>query len=303
MRTYRADKALASSWALATALDPLDVARLRPLMERSRGAREVVIGLVDGPVDFDHPDLAMPTSARVGKADCAVDSSAACQHGTLVTGILVARRESAAPAICPDCTVHIRPIFSEFSAAGLPRASIAELADALTDCLRAGVRVINVSAGLDGALAGAEGLRQVLDHALRRGVVVVAAAGNAATVGGSTLTRHPAVIPAVACDAQGRPLDESSLSFSTGRQGLLGPGDRVVSTAAGGGVGEISGSSAAAPFVTGTLALLWSLFPTASAAELRLAVAGNVGRRSGLVPRPLDAEATYWRLSGERRVR
>jgi subtilisin family serine protease len=301
MRTYRADGAPAST-ALATASDPLDLARLRPLLDRTRGSPEVHIGLIDGPVDLDHPDLCVAASAQTGTADCAVDSSAACRHGTLVAGILVARRGSAAPAICPDCTVHLRPIFSEFCGEGPPRASMEELANALNECVRAGARVVNVSAGLSGALATDVGLRDVLDHALRSGVVVVAAAGNAATVGGSTLTRHPAVIPVVACDSRGQPLGLSSLSFSIGRQGLLGPGDRVVSTAAGGGFGEISGSSAAAPFVAGTLALLWSLFPAASAAQLRIAVAGNGSRRPSLVPRRLDAEAIYRRLSHGRHI-
>jgi hypothetical protein len=36
----------------------LDLVRLTPLMERTRGTGEIRIGLVDGPVAIDHPDLA-----------------------------------------------------------------------------------------------------------------------------------------------------------------------------------------------------------------------------------------------------
>jgi hypothetical protein len=34
-------------------------------------------------------------------------------HGTFVTGMLFARRNSVAPAICPNCTLILRPIFVE----------------------------------------------------------------------------------------------------------------------------------------------------------------------------------------------
>ena len=40
-------------------------------------------------------------------------SSAACVHGTFVAGILSAKRGSAAPAVCPDCTLLVNPVFSE----------------------------------------------------------------------------------------------------------------------------------------------------------------------------------------------
>ena len=97
-------------------LNVLDLVKLTPLMELTSGRSEIVIGLVDGPVVIGHPDLAgenvREIPGRVG-GTCAQASSLACMHGTFVAGILCAKRSSAAPAICPGCTLLVRPIFSE----------------------------------------------------------------------------------------------------------------------------------------------------------------------------------------------
>src|SRR5438270_314158 len=94
----------------------LDLVRLFPLMERTVGRANLTVGLIDGPVAADHPDLG---TARIGgchdreEAACSRAFSAACMHGTLVAGVLSSRRGSDAPAICPGCKLLVRPIFSE----------------------------------------------------------------------------------------------------------------------------------------------------------------------------------------------
>src|SRR5450759_3947819 len=90
--------------------------KLKALMQRTSGSPEVKIGLVDGPVVTQHPDLANEHLRELpGKngGSCSQAASAACLHGTFVAGILSAKRNSPAPAICPGCTLLIRPIFAE----------------------------------------------------------------------------------------------------------------------------------------------------------------------------------------------
>ena len=137
-------------------------------------------------------------------------------------------------------------------------------------------------------------LEQALDRAARRGVIVVVAAGNQGTLGSTAITRHPWVIPVVAYDLRGRPMEHSNLGSSIGRRGLGASGDRVTSLGANGKPLTLGGTSAAAPFVTGTVALLWSEFPAASATEIKLAVRGaSMARRTTVVPPLLDAWAAY----------
>ena len=284
----------------------LDLVGLPPLMARTSGRPEISIGLIDGPVALDHPDLAAENIREVpGKlpAACADASDAACAHGTFIAGILVARRTSVAPAICPGCNLLVRPIFSQAPANGeqMPSASAGELADAIIDVIDAGARVINLSVALQGPSPGGGGsLQQALDFALRRGVVVVAAAGNQGAVGGSVITSHPWVIPVVAYDLRGRPMGISNLGASIGRCGLGAPGEAVTSL----GITDpltMGGTSAATPFVTGAVALTWSEFPGASTAQVRSAVTQAAApRRTAIVPPLLNAWASYRAMSKAR---
>lgn len=283
---------------------PLDVVRLTSLTEIARGRPEIAIGLIDGPVLLTHPELAGQSIQEVpGKlrGTCARADSAACLHGTFVAGILCARRDSAAPAICPGCTLLVRPIYSETNPAtgDRPSATLEELAEAVVDCVNAGARVLNLSSGLtQSSPRGSWRLGQALDYATSRGVIVVAAAGNQGWVGNSVITSHAGVIPVAACDLRGWPLSGSNLGRSIGHRGLLAPGLGITSLGANGGLQTSGGTSAAAPFVSGTIALLWSEFPHADISRIRLAILqATPARRRTIVPPLLDAWTAYQALS------
>lgn len=282
---------------------PWDLVRLGPVMERGIGRPEVVIGLIDGPVATDHPDLARESIRKLPGHDgsCAYLGSAACLHGTFVAGILSARRGTAAPALCPGCTLVVRPIFSEAAGAnpGMPVAIASDLAAALVDCMEAGARILNLSASLVQASRRDErDLLTVLDHARQRGVVVVAATGNQASVGGSVITRHPWVVPVVGYTRNGKPMSQSNLGAAIGRYGLGAPGEGVTSLRPTGQPITSEGTSVAAPFVAGAFALLMSAFPRASATQVRWASAwAATSRRRTVVPPLLDGWAAYQLLS------
>jgi subtilisin family serine protease len=285
-------------------MEAVDLVRLPPLMSLGHGRPEISVALVDGPVAGDHPDLSRSSIKAISSgaaATCLRTNSAACTHGTLVAGILVAHRESAAPAICPGCTLLLRPIFNENSTGNerMPTASPQELATAIRDAIRAGANVVNLSAALVQPSPRGEGqLKQALDHAALRGVLVVAAAGNHSTVGSSVITHHPWVIPVTSCDLQGRPTAESNLGASIGRRGLAAPGENITSLGSDGRTRTFGGTSAAAPFVTGAIALLWSEFPDADATRIKLALTQAVTRsRTTIVPPVLDAWFAYQHLS------
>lgn len=281
-------------------MSPLELVKLTALMERTSGRAEIRVGLIDGPVAINHPDLATENvrelPGQLG-ATCTQANSVACLHGTFVAGILCGKRNSIAPALCPKCTLLVRPIFAEaiFKNGQMPSATPEELAAAIIETINAGARILNLSVALaQPSLKGERELEEALDYAARRGVIVVAAAGNQGTLGSSAITRHPWVIPVVACDLRGRPISQSNLGSSIGRRGLGAPGEEITSLGAEGKPLTFGGTSVATPFVTGAIALLWSEFPAASVAEVKFAVTqASARRRATVVPPLLDAWAAY----------
>jgi subtilisin family serine protease len=275
---------------------------LPTLLRRTSGIQAIGIALIDGPVAVGHPLLANDNiRVLTGAAACSQADSLACRHGTLVAGVLHARRDATVPGICPGCTLIVRPVFSEGAALtetnGLPSATLAEVTSAILEAVKAGARIINLSiAPTDQGPGSEDAVEQALNAAARRGILVVAASGNQGTLGSSVITRHPWVIPVVACDGSGVVSALFNLGASIGRNGLAAPGEDIESLAATGGTATFSGTSAAVPLVTGTLGLLWSLFPATNAASLRLALVGRARRRS-VTPPLLNAAAAYETLA------
>ena len=289
-------------------MTPLDLVELTPLINRTSGRAEVTIGLIDGPIAMGHPELTTDHIRNLdgnGDASCSRSDSMACLHGTFVAGILNAKRGSSAPAICPGCTLLVRPVFTETTTAQpqLPSTTPKELAAAIIECVDAGARCINLSLALAQPSSRAEReLEQVLDHATRRGVIIVAAAGNQGTLGSTVITRHPWVIPVVACDAQGKPISESNFGSSVGRRGLRAPGQSITSLGTEGKPATMGGTSVATPFVSGTIALLWSAFPKATSVQVKFAITQAFApRRATVVPPLLNAWAAYQFIAATQR--
>jgi subtilisin family serine protease len=274
----------------------LTLCRVAPLLAWLRGDPDVVIGLVDGPVAIDHPGLepcqvhGMTLPVRWCQGGC---------PGTFVAGVLVGRRDSSAPALCPGCTLVSRPVRGDVADdGGDVEASPDQIAAAIEDCLEAGARIVNVSVVLPPAAAeGSAALTAVLDRAARRGVLLVVAAGPAPR--GSALSLHPWVVPVAACTATGVPLPSAQLGPRLARRTLLAPGEHITSLDGRGGLVIRSGAAAAVPFVSGTAALLWSALPDTGVDALRHALLCTAhGSPVTSTPRLLDAWAAYAHLRG-----
>lgn len=287
-----------------TRTSPLALASLQGLMARTSGTSDIVVALVDGPVASNHPDLAAARIRDVAGTHSGTCTrlSHACAHGTHMAAILVARRSSRAPAICPGCTLLVRPIFAEtINGARMPTATPEGLCQAIVECVDGGARVLNLSAATDApSLRTERELQQSLDYAARQGVLVVAAVGNQGTLGSSAITRHDWVIPVAAADSLGRAMSQSNLGSSVGRRGLIAPGE-AVETVGLDGASMTGLTSCATAFVTGTVALLWSEFPSASAAEIRHAVTQHP-LRTAVTPPLLNGAAAYRMMAAHRQT-
>jgi subtilisin family serine protease len=287
-------------------MDPLDQTKLRSLMNITSGIPEVVIGIIDGPVYLTHPALERSKIRTVKDSQlvaCKKANSIACQHGTFVAGILCATRGLSAPAICPNCKVILYPIFSEehLSAKGaratIPRSRPEELAESIIQTIDAGAKIINLSLGLTSpSLMRSQELGDAYDYALKKGVIVVTAAGNQGSFAQIAMYDHRWVIPVAACDTEGRIDPMSNFGHTISKSGLMAPGVNIKSTSPDGKYTQMSGTSVAAPFVTGTIALLWSIFPQAPAHEIINSLISNKVRNRSVIPQLLNAQDALTQL-------
>jgi subtilisin family serine protease len=289
-------------------MDPLSQIRLSSILNISSGNPDIKIGLVDGPLDYTHKAFQGSRIRAVKEsqlAACKSASSIACRHCTFVAGILCAKRGSSAPAICPGCTLLLRPVFmNETQVANdeainrnilFPSTTPEELSDAVIEVVDAGARIINLSLGLStSSLTTYPMLQEAYDYARRHGAIILAASGNQGNIGAISLLNNQWIIPVAACNENGQLDPISNFGHSIGIRGVMAPGINITSTSSGGGYAQMSGTSFAAPFVTGAIALLWSIFPKAKTVELVRAIRPTVsyGNRK-IIPPLVDIEAAY----------
>jgi len=269
-------------------------------MNISSGSQEVVIGIIDGPIDFDHPDFRYSHIRTVNDRQlgmCKSASSIACIHGTFVVGMLSAKRGTNTLGMCPNCSVILRPIFIEDvdnNKLHLPSSTPRELSKAIVETINAGAKIINLSVGLStSSLTPYPEIQEAYNYASQRGVIIVVAAGNQGNVGYISILNHPWIIPVAACDDYGRLIPISNFGPSIGNRGLMAPGVNITSTIPEGKYTKMSGTSISVPFVTGTIALLWSIFPKARAGEIMRSViiGASSHRHNTIVPPLLNAES------------
>ena len=281
-------------------------------MDISSGNPDIKIGLIDGPIDYTHTAFQGSRIRAVKEsqlAACKSASSIACRHCTFVAGVLCAKRGSSAPAICPGCTLLLRPIFKDQTPTDknsnkkhndmllFPSTTPEELSDAIIEIVDARARIINLSLGLStSSLITYPKLQEAYDYARQHGAIIVAATGNQGNIGSISLLDNPWIIPVAASDYHGQLDPMSNFGPSIGSRGLMAPGINITSTSSGGGYINMSGTSFAAPFVTGAIALLWSVFSKATAADLvRCIRVGSSDRRHhrSITPPLLNVEAAY----------
>jgi len=262
--------------------DGLRVAGFPKAWDVTQGSNKVVVAVIDTGVDANHPDLRgglVPGWDFIGNdADPSDDHG----HGTAVAGVLAARSNNHAggAGICWRCLVMpIKALDAKGSGDDtLIAAGIVWAADH-------GARVINLSLGGPGSSVE---LANALAYASAKGVVVVAAAGNA----GTTTQFFPAADPhaigvAATTVADGR---YSWSNFGSWVR-LAAPGCNIAPTL-GGGYGTFCGTSSATPVVAGLVALELSAQPAATPREAEDALV-----RAAV---PLPAFVQYGRIDAGR---
>ncbi len=247
---------------------------------RSLGDASTRVAVLDTGVDVTHPDLA----GRFVLSATAFpdDGSDLNGHGTHVAGVIGANRNNhtGIAGLAPLATMLNVKTLDDTGA-----TSCAIAADAVAYAVDQGADVINASFGSSRYCST---LEAAVNYAVSRDVLVIAAAGN----GASSAREYPGALSNVIGVAATTNTDEraSFSSFGADWVDVAAPGQDIVSTVPG-GYAVVSGTSQAAPYVSGVAALIWASVRDAN---------GN-GRRNDDVARrllnyadPIAGTGTLW---------
>jgi subtilisin family serine protease len=244
-----------------------------------RGSRRSRIAVFDTGVDYQHPDLNANLWNSAGSFGYDAEGQDADvmdghSHGTHVSGTIGAVGNNDVGVTGINWAASIVTI-KIFDAAGVTSDDAILRALDWTYSNREGIRVINHSWGGNGYSEIVEDAFKILDDA---GIVNVFAAGNEASSlveedRGEDMGFYPAMYRlenSIVVAASGNGGVRASFSnYGPGIVDITAPGRDVYSTVPGGGYAYKSGTSMAAPHVTGVMGLLFAQNPGLSARQAK----------------------------------
>ncbi len=267
-------KELVSSY-VSWGISPTNPASINLLgaWKRFKKRKDIVVAVVDTGIDRQHPFLENNIYVDHGKVDSTnfgVDFSKDRKiygaptdqhgHGTHVSGII--------KSILPDVKIMALKYYNP-NASGVDNLN--STVAALRYAVDHNVDVINYSGG--GPEAAAEEL-SILKEAERKGILVVAAAGNEeSNIDDTKKAYFPAsyglknIITVTAYDEDLKIL--SSSNYGKNSVDIFAPGYRIKSSLQNGRTGYLTGTSQATAFVTGVAALIKSEYPLLSTEKIK----------------------------------
>ncbi|HEY9041980.1 MAG TPA: S8 family serine peptidase [Rheinheimera sp.] len=292
----------------------------------STGSHEVVIGVIDSGMDYNHPDLVdnrwvnpgdLPGSTYgYSTLNAELDPMDSDSHGTHVAGTIGATGNNGIGVVGVNWNVTLLPC-QFLGPTGGSTAGAIECINYFTDLkLNHGVNVKATNNSWGGG-SYSDTLRAAIESGGDAGILFIAAAGNSGVDADST-PMYPAAydLDAIVSVASTDRNDQLSI-FTSGASNygavsvdLGAPGSAILSTVPGGGYASYSGTSMASPHVAGAAALLWSVNPDITPLEMKSilmdsgdslsALEGKTvsGKRLNLATAMVDADPTpSFRLS------
>lgn len=252
------DPYFSSQWAY-------DVAKFSSAWDVTKGSSGLVVAIVDTGINLSHSDLNCTVSNGADKLLSGYNFYSDNNnpdddngHGTHVAGTVAACTDNGIGVSGSAPNVRLLPVKVLGSSGS---GSYADVADGIIYATDNGAKIINLSLG---GSAGSTTMLNAVEYAYNKGVLIVAASGNA-----NTGIYYPAAYSQVMAVGSTDSGDVRS-SFSNYGPGLdvVAPGSSIYSTFPW-GYGYSSGTSMASPHVAGLAALIWSAEPGLTHAGVR----------------------------------
>lgn len=240
-------------------------------LKQATYGNNVIVALLDTGVDASHPDLSDRVIGGYNFVDDNGDISDNNTHGTACAGIIVSSSKSTegTRGIAPEAYLLPVKVMNDKG-----KGESFAVIEGMVYAIDQGARILNLSIGTRGMCSA---LNDAIQYAIKKGALVVASAGNDGTPEILMPAGYKDVICVGAVDA-----NYQHAPFSNYGEALdiVAPGVAINTTATEDGYIQFSGTSAAAPFVSGALAAIISENPHLSSAKIRerlLAGADNLG--------------------------
>lgn len=226
----------------------------------------VTIAIVDTGIALEHPDLKaniVPGYNSITGSEVVGANQDNNGHGTQVAGIAAAERNNLG-VVGVAYQAKIMPIKAIGSkGVGYDDA----IADGIIWAADHGAKIINLSLGSENGSVSSDILKEAVTYAHNKGCLLIAASGNydsesQGNPGVSYPASDPRVLAITSTDKAGKVTNYSATGSEVD---LAAPGDSILtdqwSRAEGSGYTYASGTSLAAPFVSGEAALIWGQHP------------------------------------------
>ncbi len=227
----------------------------------SKGAG-VKVAVLDTGINLSHPALRANIKGGINILKPKSSPNDDNGHGTHVAGIIGAcENKSGLCGVAPEVALYAVKIFDSRG-----EANLSDIVEGLQWCLEQDIKLINLSFGIsnDNHL-----LQKMIQKAASAGLIMVCAAGNEGSLAGDQQTDnvlYPARYPeTIAVSALSEQEDFATYSSSGPQIDFIAPGSAIYSTGLTGKYTSKSGTSFAAPHLTGVLALLMGYWNTAYA--------------------------------------
>ena len=221
-------------YAEPVATSKLTLSSEKEIIEYKEESNEIIIGLVDSGADTNHPDL---EDRFVDGWDFINDQQEVDDevgHGTHVAGIIAKNSEHS----------KIMPIKFTDKNSG----KLSTLVRSIKFAVDNEVEVINISAGLK---TESSTLKEAIEYADEKGIIIVAAAGNYNTTDLYYPAAWPEVVSVAAVNDEG---EKTFISNYGDWVDFSAPGEDILSTTKGGEYEYRTGTSQATPVVTAEIA-------------------------------------------------